>query len=468
MALCVPFSFGEMAAAYESGLFSDWTVVLGDKKWPVHRIILSQHSEFFKAQCKSEWCPPESDLSNLLPPPLWSHFSALLRWVYAKRGESASLDDPVAGLAFADILQINDLHSESLEKIHKNWHTRQGLQYLATLDELGSRSFGSHETLRSSLVKKMAARLKDFIGHYGVLGESTFEELLKSPALEVLHEDDVFDMLWSFYAHHLPQEEAGQGAPKKRARRPRESTEGMWFTCCHLPFVSAPHLERLFHRFSSYQESQEVVRCASVYSLALHTSSICLLPAPILNKLRDAQIATVPRLLAVDFERDDEVRILFPVGLACAEEQGATSKEKIVNGCALQLDVTWEGNSQGPDRRPDTRRLLVSLRVRLADGRAAPRKAEVCIRVERLGVQRLAVAVRTKKTLLGGEGDLQAHGRITYTVSNFMQHGKGGRFAPKLTDLLAPQHGNFVLIRSTLAQQLDGYWADYFCTEAAF
>jgi len=88
MALAQQVKFGgsgrSQPPSWREGLFSNWTVVLGDRRFRLHKFNLARASAFLEGAMAEAYESSESDLTEVLPKPCWPYVEDLFDAIYAE------------------------------------------------------------------------------------------------------------------------------------------------------------------------------------------------------------------------------------------------------------------------------------------------------------------------------------------------------------------------------------------------
>ena len=122
-ATCVDADASEKGT-WRNGKFSDWTLQVGDKTYPVHRYVFGQglHNSAFLAQAFTAHgfgsaSTARTDLTTLIPSCCEGHiFEAALDFAYTEHLKESSASDLVFLAKVGDVLQMRTL----LEAVTKN------------------------------------------------------------------------------------------------------------------------------------------------------------------------------------------------------------------------------------------------------------------------------------------------------------------------------------------------------------
>jgi len=100
--------------SWRDGQVSDWSVVLGEREFQLHRWQLLQASGFFEGHFRDGFAATLTDLTSVLPCAAWKAFEACLDHVYSE-SEAAELaaDLVMPLLKIADILEMESLFLKS-------------------------------------------------------------------------------------------------------------------------------------------------------------------------------------------------------------------------------------------------------------------------------------------------------------------------------------------------------------------
>mmetsp|Transcript_90971 Transcript_90971/g.284563 ORF Transcript_90971/g.284563 Transcript_90971/m.284563 type:complete len:488 (-) Transcript_90971:158-1621(-) len=96
---------------------SDWTVVLGEHEFKLHRWQLLQASGFFEGHFQDGFAATSTDLTSVLPRAAWRGFEACLDHIYGEAERADLAADMVMPLVkIADILEIESLFTRASER----------------------------------------------------------------------------------------------------------------------------------------------------------------------------------------------------------------------------------------------------------------------------------------------------------------------------------------------------------------
>lgn len=117
---------------WRNGLYSDWTIVVGPRRFQIHRLIFGS-GERRSFMLVSAFKQPfentisETDLSKALPEFTWTFFDNLLDYVYTGNVSlSATNWGPM--LKFADVLQIPALHALCINEFDEILQVRTAVE----------------------------------------------------------------------------------------------------------------------------------------------------------------------------------------------------------------------------------------------------------------------------------------------------------------------------------------------------
>mmetsp|Transcript_109241 Transcript_109241/g.308138 ORF Transcript_109241/g.308138 Transcript_109241/m.308138 type:complete len:641 (-) Transcript_109241:77-1999(-) len=75
---------GRPTLSWREGRFANWTVLLGERRFRLHKYDLARSSTFFEAAMAEEYASSQTDLTGILPRPCWPVFEDLLDALYSE------------------------------------------------------------------------------------------------------------------------------------------------------------------------------------------------------------------------------------------------------------------------------------------------------------------------------------------------------------------------------------------------
>jgi len=204
------------ALGWREGRFANWTVVLGDRRFKLHKYNLAKASSFFEAAMTEAYESSETDLSEVLPKPTWECFEDVLDFIYQEGKEHpksrgccagtpgnsphtpASNEDGILAcsnvvplLNAADILGLRDLFERAVAFLRRKMGSR--------VDSSGPFQFWKvclefPQPLSAPLEKLASIARGAVMKNFERLLETDKEALLQLPSdalLDLLREDDI-------------------------------------------------------------------------------------------------------------------------------------------------------------------------------------------------------------------------------------------------------------------------------------
>lgn len=239
---------GGASISWRTGHLSDWTLILGERRFSTHRAILARASEVLAASMHASYGSTSTDLTGLLPPVTHCVFEYVLEEIYEG---SCEVDDTQLVLLFAvaDILGMKGLFDRALARIKE----RIKLRAISFLQDV--RQLPPSEHLRRVAAAARSCVARDFSRHckpeFGSLSQLPQEDVAAVLASEDLaaREDEVFDFLLSY---------AGEGT--QGSCNACSAQEADLWRHCRLAFVSQDRLLKLRARVSAEGACQGTVR----------------------------------------------------------------------------------------------------------------------------------------------------------------------------------------------------------------
>merc|ERR550532_2917004 len=75
------------ALSWREGRFANWTLVLGERRFRLHKFLLARASGFLEGAMAEVYDSSQTDLTGILPRPCWPFFEDLLDVVYGEGKE---------------------------------------------------------------------------------------------------------------------------------------------------------------------------------------------------------------------------------------------------------------------------------------------------------------------------------------------------------------------------------------------
>lgn len=250
--------------SWRTGHFSDWELVLGDRRFRTHKAIVARASEVLAASMNASYGSTCTDLTALLPPVAHPVFELVLEEIYEG---NCAVDDTQLVLIFAvaDILGMRALFGKILSRIKERIRTR-AVSFLQDVHQLPR---SEHLGVIASAARRCMAR--DFVRYCchdpGGLAQLTEEDVVAILTCEDLaaREDEVFDFLMNY----LDASSCPSADPEQTQRCHSEAD--LW-RHCRLAFVSQDRLLRLRSRLSSKggcQGAGQILMDALMYRTSL-------------------------------------------------------------------------------------------------------------------------------------------------------------------------------------------------------
>jgi len=192
---------------------SDWTVVLGENEFKLHRWQLLQASGFFEGHFQDGFAATSTDLTSVLPRAAWRGFEACLDHVYGEA--QADTADFTADLVMplvkiADVLEIESLFTKASDKAKEMLRT-DPVALLRSSEGLVEAAGDKLRMLYEQALENVRARFED-ICRDRQQGEALLglpltivAELLSADILEVDSEDAVLHFLERYAARRAPR-----------------------------------------------------------------------------------------------------------------------------------------------------------------------------------------------------------------------------------------------------------------------
>lgn len=185
---------------------SDWTVVLGEHEFKLHRWQLLQASGFFEGHFQEGFQATSTDLTSVLPRAAWRGFEACLDHIYGEaEGEDLAADVVMPLVKIADILEIESLFARASERAKELLRT-EPVALLRSSEGLLEAAGDKLRMLHEQALETVRARFEDLCRDRqqveALLGLSLamVTELLSSDALEVESEETVLRFLERYIA----------------------------------------------------------------------------------------------------------------------------------------------------------------------------------------------------------------------------------------------------------------------------
>jgi len=177
---------------------SDWTLVLGEQTFGVHKVIVAtgERASLFLAASFRKHCGKHerTDLTDLLPRLCWPHFEAVLDYVYS--GEiDVTVESWGAFVKMADMLQIGALFTTAVEQGNDLISPETAPKLVADTVELQLGGDLQQQLLQVAM-DVMAPHFSQYAAKdLAALPLEVFQSLLRRDDLDVANEDKVFDFL---------------------------------------------------------------------------------------------------------------------------------------------------------------------------------------------------------------------------------------------------------------------------------
>lgn len=228
----LPAEKDELLRSWQSGEHSDWTLNLGDKEYRVHKVIVAtgeRASSFLAAAFRKHVgdSAERTDLTSLIPKPCWSHFEAVLDFIYSDTLDlKAESWGPLVKMA--DVLQMGSLYTKCVQAGNSFLSGKDAEKHAPRLamDAVALQLGGQlqQEAIQIA-VDLMASCFKSYSAEdLAEMPVELLQSLLTRDDLEVDNEDAIFDLLLSI-------------SPKLD----KAEKEPMW-RCCRLQRLSAGRL----------------------------------------------------------------------------------------------------------------------------------------------------------------------------------------------------------------------------------
>ena len=194
-------------SSWREGKFANWTVVLGEKTYRLHRFILARASEFFEGCVADEYRNNKTDLTDLIPESCRAAFECVLDFIYDGKAE-VTAENALEVLWIADILGIEEVFQTSLTVVKENRKSPSRLvPFLTKLSSARRNSVlpTAMESVWSALISEVKSQFDRVFRtqspEFLKLSVDQLLEILQSDDLVVSSEDVVFDCVEAFISH---------------------------------------------------------------------------------------------------------------------------------------------------------------------------------------------------------------------------------------------------------------------------
>ncbi|KAK7711754.1 hypothetical protein SLS63_012593 [Diaporthe eres] len=156
--------------------YSDASIIMGQKVWPVHRWVICQQSPYFEKALEGEFMESKNKTVNLTGSPfVEEQVDGMLKYLYFNELDNRQKKDPIGAFMVADYFQVASLLTKAADQLSKGLKDLASKKFFVGFKDYCNIVLGQHPGthLEETVIKVVADNLSMVMHESGAWGELT-------------------------------------------------------------------------------------------------------------------------------------------------------------------------------------------------------------------------------------------------------------------------------------------------------